>query len=294
MDRLILGDNQFFGINHMSEGRGMQSLARFQDTAEIIRVLDQAWDLGIHAFTFSTHERVAQICDHFRSQPQRYADLRLYPALPYAHKYAEVVNQKGLPAALVDMTLKNNSVGGVASMLLKGGMGLLTKDVLCGMEVLVDTEMRMFQRLPVRAVFLQNIVTDMLVGLGWPDAFRRFHEHIRRSWDAEAGFMTLNLPRTVDFLLAAGIERPIVCSPINRMGFQMNPDRASCEATLATRPVRAFAMSVMAAGSIPPREAFSYVLGLPAVESIVFGASSARNIENTRQIIDELDGQLAR
>ena len=51
---------------------------------------------------------------------------------------------------------------------------------------------------------------------------------------------------------------------------------------------RPIAMSVLASGAIPPREALEWVCGLPNVESIVFGASSRANIRSTRQIVDEL------
>ena len=40
MDRLLFGDNQFFGVNHMSEEKARAQAMRFQDTSAIIKVLD--------------------------------------------------------------------------------------------------------------------------------------------------------------------------------------------------------------------------------------------------------------
>ena len=60
------------------------------------------------------------------------------------------------------------------------------------------------------------------------------------------------------------------------------------EKTIATRRFRPIAMSVLASGAIPPREAIAYVCGLPNIESIVFGASSRANIRQTKVLIDEL------
>ena len=44
MDRLLFGDNQFFGINHMSEEKARAQSMRFSDAQSIIDVLDIAAD----------------------------------------------------------------------------------------------------------------------------------------------------------------------------------------------------------------------------------------------------------
>lgn len=286
MDRIILGDNQFFGVNHMSEEKGMQTMRRFQENAAIIEVLDRAYDLGIHAFTFSTHDRVAQLCDHFRANPDRYADLRLYPALPYAHKYAHAVNEKGILGAIMDVLFTDNTAGGAVSMIARGGSLLVNKDAVEMMTLLVDAELKMFRGLRMEVVFLQNIVTDLLLGLGWKDMLVSFARHVQERHGVQAGFITLNMPRLVDLLLEAGVEKPIVCSAINKVGFQMNPDVVSYEETLRIKPVRALAMSVLAAGALTPSEAIAYLGQFERIESVIFGASSGTHIESTRKAID--------
>ena len=42
MDRVLFGDNQFFGVNHMSEDKARAQAMRFQDLQAIIDVLDAA------------------------------------------------------------------------------------------------------------------------------------------------------------------------------------------------------------------------------------------------------------
>ena len=66
MDRLILGDNQFFGINHMSEEKAQLQSERFSDTKAILQVVDAAYDSGIRGFMFTTHDRVRPLCDQFQ------------------------------------------------------------------------------------------------------------------------------------------------------------------------------------------------------------------------------------
>ena len=286
MDRLILGDNQFFGVSHMSEERGIERMRRFQNLEAIIEILDLAYDSGIHAFTFSTHDRVRLLCDHFRAHPERYADLRLYPALPYAHKYAHAVNEKGVVGALKDV-MAGIRAKQVASMFARGSAALLTQDPIQIMKLLVDAELLMFRGLDVRIVFLQSIVTDLMLGLGFEDVFPSFVAHVEGKYGVRAGFMTLNMPRLVDFLLARGIKDPVVCSAINKSGFQMNPDVATYERALRTKPFQALAMSVMAAGALPPREAFEYVAGLKEVKSILFGASTKAHLEETKAVFEQ-------
>ena len=47
------------------------------------------------------------------------------------------------------------------------------------------------------------------------------------------------------------------------------------------------AMSIFASGALSPREAIEWVLDEPYVQSVVFGASSRRNIETTIGLIRE-------
>jgi hypothetical protein len=88
-------------------------------------------------------------------------------------------------------------------------------------------------------------------------------------------------------LREVGVENPIVCANINKIGFRMCGGQREYEALLAEGGFRPIAMSVLASGAIPPREALEYVCKLP-VESIVFGASSRGNIRETKRLIETL------
>jgi hypothetical protein len=288
MDRIILGDNQFFGVSHMSEEKGVARSRKFQDINAIIEILDAAYECGIHAFTFSTHDRVQQVCDYFRTNPAKYADLRLYPVLPYAHKYAHLVNEKGIIGTIKDVVISNNTAGQMASMMARGGAVVLKQNSIEIMKLLVDVEMKMFRDLNVKVIFLQNIVTDLLLGFGIKEVFIEFVTYIEQKYKVRAGFMTLNMPKLVDFLLECGIEDPVVCFAINKMGFQMNPDIASYEETLQSKLFQALAMSIMAAGAVPPKEAIEYVASFKNIKSILFGASTKAHVEQTKELIEKL------
>ena len=284
MDRVLFGDNQFFGVNHMSEEKARAQAMRFQDLPAILEVLDIAYRAGIRTFMCTTHERIADVCDHFRANAEKYPDYLFYPCMPYAHKYANAVTEYGAVEALRRLLPQD----GVVGAMFKGGMALASKDVEALLQLLVDAEMKMFHGLRTPVIFLQNVVTDLILGLGANVCFRMFADHVRSRYGAEPGFITMNVPRLLDVLDAQGVDNPIVCANINKIGFRMCGGRAAYEQVIATRRFRPVAMSVLASGAIQPREALEYVAGQPRIESIVFGASSAGNIRQTKGIIDEL------
>jgi hypothetical protein len=284
MDRVLFGDNQFFGVNHMSEEKARAQQMRFQDLQAVIDVLDAAYQEGIRTFMCTTHERVAQICDHFRANPGRYPDYRFYPCMPYAHKYANAVTEHGMIGALRKFLPEDGAIGAM----LKGGVALAGRDVDTIMRLLIDAEMKMFQGLATPVIFIQNVVTDLLLGLGMKRAFRTFHDHVREAYGAEPGYITMNTPMLLDVLEEQGVDNPIVCSNINKIGFRMCGGMPAYEKAIAARRFRPIAMSVLASGAISPREAIAYVCGQPQIESIVFGASGRANIRQTKLLIDEL------
>ena len=284
MDRILFGDNQFFGVNHMSEDKARAQAMRFQDTAAIVEVLDAAYAEGIRTFMCTTHDRMAEICAHFRANPTRYPDYRFYPCMPYAHKYANAVTEHGMIEALRQFLPQD----GALSAMVKGGVALAGKDVESIMQLLIDAEMKPFEGLHTPVIFMQNVITDLLLGLRMNDTFRMFHDHVRKRYGAEPGFITMNLPRLLDVLDGLGLENPVVCANINKIGFRMCGGVPLYEETLRRRRFRPVAMSVLASGAIAPREAIAYVCAQPAIESIVFGASSRTNIRQTKALIDEL------
>ena len=134
---------------------------------------------------------------------------------------------------------------------------------------------------------MQNVVVDLLLGLGFNDAFRIFADHVRDAVRRRAGLHHDEPAAAARRARRGGVENPIVCSNINKIGFRMSGGVEGYLDALDNRPFRAVAMSVFACGAIPPREAIEWVCGLPNLESIVFGASSRANIASTRRLVEE-------
>ncbi len=284
MDRVLFGDNQFFGVNHMSEEKARAQSMRFQDLQAVLDTLDAAYQEGIRTFMCTTHDRVAEVCDHFRANREKYPDYRFYPCMPYAHKYANAVTEHGMIDAL-RMFLPDD---GALGAMVKGGVALANKDIRTIMQLLIDAEMKMFQGLSTPVIFIQNVITDLLLGVGMNDALKYFADHVRDKYGAEPGFITMNMPKLLDVLEELKIDNPIVCANINKIGFRMCGGIELYEQTIATRRFRPIAMSVLASGALSPKDAIDYVCQQPKIESIVFGASSRGNIRQTKTLIDQL------
>jgi hypothetical protein len=281
MERILFGDNQFFGVNHMSEEKARAHAAKFKDTRSVMRVLDDAYDLGIKTFMCTTHDRVGEIADIVRANPARYPDFDFYPCMPYAHKYANSVGEVGILE-----TIRRFAPGGVIETMVRGAISAVTQDIVKLMEILVDAEMKRFEGTRTPIVFVQNVVTDLLLGLKLHPILAAFDRYVRDRYGAEAGFITMNLPAAVTALESVGVRSPIVCANINKIGFRMCGGIDAYREVLQSKRCRAIAMSVLASGAIPPREAIEWVCGLEGVQSIVFGASSRENIRQTKDLID--------
>jgi hypothetical protein len=284
MDRILFGDNQFFAVNHISDEKSMAQSIRFKEDQAIVKTLDYAIEAGVNTFMCTTHDRISNICDVIRDNPEKYRHFKIFPCMPYAHKYANAVTELGIAG-----TLKQYVPGNFIGSLFKGGVAFLSKDYMAIMELLIDAEMKMFKGIHTPVIFLQNVITDLLLGLRMSEVLVTFHAYVAKKYNAEAGFITMNLPMLLNVLNDAGIKNPIVCSSINKAGFRMSGGRSVYEETLRTRTFRAIAMQVLAGGAVSPREAIEYVCGLPNIESILFGASSRNNINETVTLINKFD-----
>ena len=276
MDRILFGDNQFFGVNHISDEKSRQQLIKFKNDAAILETLAIANAAGVGTFMCTTYARIGSIAQAMKENPSKYPNYAIYPCMPYAHKYANAVTELGMLGAL-----KSYMPGNIFSTALKGGMAFISKDYVKMMELMVDAEMKMFEGINTPVIFLQNVVTDLLLGLQAYELLAAFHAYVQKKYQEEAGFITMNIPALSEALHKVGINQPIICTSFNKEGFRMSGGTKAYEAVLEQNNCRIIAMQIFGGGFIDPKEAVSYVKNLKGVESILFGASSLANIKQT-------------
>lgn len=281
MDKVLFGDNQFFAVNHLSDEKSRQQAMKFRNNQSIINVLDYAKSIGINTFMCTTHDRIAGICEHIRKNPENYKGYKIYPCMPYAHKYANAVTDYGMLGAL-----KQYLPGNIFSTLAKGGMAFMGKDFIKMMELLIDAEMKMFKGINTPVIFIQNVLVDLILGLGMKEVFKEYDRYIRTKYNAEPGYITMNLPMLLDTLDSLNIKNPIICSSINKIGFRMSGGLDKYVKVLQDRDFRPIAMQVLAAGALRPKEAIEYLGTLPKLNSVLFGASTPAHILETKELIE--------
>lgn len=281
MDKVLFGDNQFFAVNHASDEKARAQSIRFKEDAAIIKVIDQGIALGINTFMCTTHDRIGNLCNHIRENPENYRNFKIYPCMPYAHKYANAVTELGIMG-----TIKQYLPGNLFSTFAKGGFAFLSKDFIGLMELLIDAEMKMFKGINTPVIFIQNVLVDMILGLKMYDVFKEYDSYIRKKYNAKPGYITMNMPALLDALNGMGIENPIICSSINKIGFRMSGGIEIYEKYLKERRFRPIAMQVLAAGALRPKEAIEYLSQFPQIESVLFGASSKVHIQETKELIE--------
>jgi hypothetical protein len=287
IDKIVFGDNQFFGINHMSQEKAQQLSEQFFDLLNIIKVYQIAFDSGIQAIMLNSNDRAKSICDHFKTNKSRYPELNWYPSIPYPYKYANLISEKGIIPTINEILFKDNSAFGIIGMITKGGAAVFGKDAVKLMKMLVDVEMRMFKGLNVRVIFLQNIITDLLLGYGVKEIFAEYCTYIKTKYKVLPGLITQNMPRLLEKLKEWQIEEVVVCSSFNKIGYLMSPNIESYINTVEHNDPSKYqimAMSTLASGAIPARDAYDFI-NAQHIQSVVFGASRKTHIMETISLI---------
>jgi hypothetical protein len=276
-DKLILGHNQFFGVNHLSSARGVATEQYFSRTENVISLVRTAYRAGVSGLMLSTHERAKDIAEALRSDPELSSGLRLHILLPYMAKYVRMANERG-SVAMLEETLKQATWAERLAIGLRAGTAVVRKDLLAILAALIKIELLPFKGLNVQSVFLHNSLTDMLAALRATEVVQFFAKNIKEEYGACPAFCTLSAGVTMSYFRDIGLEAPVMMAPFNPAGFQMNPSRERCEQLLQEYPCHMVAMSVLAGGYVTPADAARYLSSIAGIDSIVFGASSPGHV----------------
>lgn len=285
IDQVILGDNQFFGVNHMSQDKGRATYEQFKDLNEIKRILKYGMSKGVKGVMFSTHPSIYQICDMIRADEELKNNLNIYVNVPYIIKYVSMVTEMGMYNTIKTM-LKGKSGKGKAKFLLETGANIFTLNHLGVLKRLIDVELAPFYDLNVKAVFLHNALCDLILGYDMKEVAIAFDKYVRKRYHAIPAYGTLNFSAFAKFLDDCGLQNSLVMTAVNKKGFLMNPSRDQVIQDIAQTGHTVLAMATLASGRLLPEEAYSY-LAETAVKNVVVGLSSQKHADETFGIIQK-------
>ncbi len=285
IDQVILGDNQFFGVNHMSQDKGRATYEQFKDLNEIRRILKYGLSKGVNGVMFSTHPSIYEICDMIRADDELKNKLNVYVNVPYIIKYVSMVTEMGMYNT-IKTVLKGKSGKGKTKFVLEIGANLLTLNHLGILERLIDVELAPFHDLNIKAVFLHNALCDLILGYDMKEVAVTFDKYVRKRYHAIPAYGTLNFSAFSRFLDDCGLQNSLVMTAVNKKGFLMNPSRDEVVHDIAKSDHTVLAMATLASGRILPEEAYSYIAET-AVKNVVVGLSSKKHADETFGIIQK-------
>jgi len=281
-DSVILGHNQFLGINYLTQEKGRQLKSKFEDVEKVRDVLSFSLQHGVNGLMFSNNDLLTPL---IRALSKEELDsTRFYPVIPFFQKYVREISSRGVVQGAFSI-LSQVRPWKKIDLAVRGARQLVRKDLLKALSTLIDLELAPFQGTRTKVVFLHNQVTDLAIALNAKQIIEFYDGYVRDKLQLVPGYGTDNFSFLVSRFKAWGIPRPKVMAAFNKLGFLMNPSKESCEEALRKFDGDLFAMSTLAGGRLEPSVAYEYVNRLPKLRAIIVGYSSAvHGLETLRSI----------
>ena len=272
--KIILGDNQFFGVNHFDLKKGEKTKLKFDTTTKIEAFINDSLEIGLDGFMINSNEKGYEIVNASEFDNAK----EIHYSIPYPHKYASMVNENGM-MSLFGHIIKNTSfiknlIGGI-KLVATQNLKSITPLAL-NLEVPKNLKKGSY-------IYMQNIITDLLMGMGRGDILIEFIKSVSKM-GYKPGIITLN-PIMFDKLLkdkqdANWLKDLVVCFNINKEGINVFPSLDSVENFIESRPkYKLMGMSIFASGAANIPQSVNFIKKLN-LDYVVFGSSKIENIQN--------------
>jgi hypothetical protein len=283
--RLLVGDNPFHGISHLSQVRARErnEQGSIEQAAHLVGLSLQN---GADGFMFSVDETTLSILAQLRQSGSEFG--RLYAIAPYAYEYVRKATQTGGVAGLAKNLARELIFSSNIKVVASNAPRILRFDLSALLKTYVAYELSRIRSVcgknaALNAFMLHEIITDMALALNMEKLCKGYinfleNNHIR------AGFETRNFPYLVNKFSQWGIDfsKLTLTSSFNKVGFQMCPSQSECEEALEqARGAEVIAMSVLAAGYLKPADAIGYLANLQGLSGLVIGVSKERHATET-------------
>jgi len=282
--KLILGDNQFFGVNHADLKKAAMTRELFNSHSSISEFIKKSLNIGLDGFMINSNDLGFRVVEEFDFKNHA---AECHYSIPYPHKYAGIVNDSGM-IALLSLVLRQLRMRDLFSV-LKFAVSFNVTHLL---PIIVRMEIP--KSLPKGSViYLQNVVTDLTMGLNNGDKILSAYVQSVKSMGYLPGLITLNPTSLMELMKKNhSQDKVFICFNINYSGFNVFPsiskvEEAILEAKKFTK-WKLMGMSVFSSGSqgVSIKESVEYVKSL-GLDYVVFGSSKLSNIEKNRSLFNE-------
>jgi hypothetical protein len=269
----ILGDNQFFGVNHNDIDKGDKTKILFSDNESIISFIKDSIDIGLSGFMINSNNRGYEITN-FISKTFK---AEIHYSVPYPHKFASMVNEGGM-LMLLNYVISKSSF---KSLFLHFPRFFITGNIKYTLPLILDLEIP--KNLTKGSyVYLQNIVTDLLLGMKRYDLLESVcNSLIKKGYSP--GLITLN-PVLLDEVISnfnPNLQKQlIICFNVNSSGFNVFPSLNEVENVIFKESsYKKMGMSILSSGGANNiQDSLNYIKTLP-LDYVVYGSSNLKNIE---------------
>ena len=290
---LIVGDNPFQGISHLSQERARtRGDVDFSSAVHATDIILASLKNGANGFSFSVSERTLSILRVLRER-KSIAQISLYAMVPYAFEYVRIATQTGTPG-LVKRFAKQVALSGDIRAIMEGFWSIMRLNPEGFMNTYLAYELSRIKsaggkRAKLVSVLLNEVIGDMGLALDLDWLFKSFINYFS-SRGITPGFNTRNFQYFVRKFSEWGIDldNTLIVTPFNKVGFQMNPSKEECEETLQnlSNP-NVLAISVLAAGYYKPSMVVDYLAGLNNLKGIIVGVSNNQQAVETFKLFRE-------
>jgi hypothetical protein len=278
--QLILGHNQFIGISHISEEKSREKERQFSKVENIYRIVETASDLGYKNMIIETHPKMLDFINYY--EKNQTFDMNFYLQVPYVQGYIQTINERGIQGFALD-TIKKSGIITTGHIALKGALGVLMKDYSSIAYSVLKLEISPFTKVNIKAVMLHNVMTDLFLSLEAQDAFSDFISNIKKL-GLDYGFVTLNFPLLTHRFKDWEIPSPIIMTPVNPRGFDMNPSITAVSDALRQYDGDIIAMNILGGGAFPLQESQTFLNSFQNIKYCVIGASSYNHLKENKKI----------
>ena len=290
---LLVGDNPFHGISHLSQERGRLRGNEITQAEYAAKLVMTSVDNGANGFMFSVSGETLSILRIIRERGG-IKRLRLYALVPYAYEYVRLATQIGGIPGLAKKLAKQIVFSGNVRAIAAGLKGVIRTDPVALMKTYLIYEIARIKssagkQVNLECVLLHEVITDMALALNLDWLFKSYVDFMLKL-GIKPGFETRNFAHLVNKLREWSIDsgEMIIATPFNKVGFQMNPSGAECEKALASIPEPdVIAMSILAAGYLKPPEAIKYIRSLPNLVGVVVGVSKEQHAHETFKLLKD-------
>ena len=290
---LLVGDNPFHGISHLSQERSRIRGKTPTNPEYAARLIELSVKNGANGFMFSVSEKTLSILDVLRKNSKN-NNLRLYAIVPYAYEYVRLASMSGGIPGLAKKVIREIVFSGNLRAVASGLNGVLRSDFGSLIKTYLLYEVSRVRRsaggkAKLESILLHQLITDLCLGLGL-DHILKFYIEFALKAGIIPGFNTGNFALLVKKFKEwnMDLENVIIAAPFNKVGFQMVPSRLKCEKALASMPKpNVLAISILAAGYLKPAEAIDYIASLPNIKGVAVGVSKEKHANETFKLLRE-------